>query len=324
MLGKNLSEGRLEVTKAFDCFWEYASERQQIYLRRLAGLAPPWTDDPILAEYRFTNVYRASDRVSQYLINQVQSKGDSSWKEVFTRTLVFKLFNRISTWELLKENLNAITSEMVLKRRLEPVLAQASERKLAIYNPAYIMPPPQDFNGPKFARHLKLVRILIRDKTHLKIQKAKNLQEAFKILRSYSSFGDFLAYQLIIDLNYSRHLRFQESEFVVAGPGARRGIQKTFLSRAGLSDSQLILWTAKRQDKEFERRELAWSRINNRPLQLIDIQNIFCELDKYTRLALPDLSVGVAGKRPKQRYKPIPLKITARFPSKWKEERTNI
>ena len=44
------------------------------------------------------------------------------------------------------------------------------------------------------------------------------------------------------------------------------------------------------QDKDLK----TWFRfqkIGNRPLQLIDCQNIFCELDKYCRQALPDLSL---------------------------------
>ena len=38
--------------------------------------------------------------------------------------------------------------------------------------------------------------------------------------------GDFLAFQLLIDLNYSNLTDFSEMDFVVAGPGARDGIRK--------------------------------------------------------------------------------------------------
>jgi len=54
-----------------------------------------------MLSYRFTNVYRASDRVSQYLIRRVIYEGDQSEEEVFFRTLLFKIFNRIETWEIL-------------------------------------------------------------------------------------------------------------------------------------------------------------------------------------------------------------------------------
>ena len=37
-----------------------------MFFRRLADPVGPWTDAPILDRYRFTNVYRANDRVTQF------------------------------------------------------------------------------------------------------------------------------------------------------------------------------------------------------------------------------------------------------------------
>ncbi|HEV2187580.1 MAG TPA: nucleotide kinase domain-containing protein, partial [Stellaceae bacterium] len=61
----------LRPTAVFDSYWRFAAERQAIFVRRLAGMPAPWTDDPILARHRFTNAYRAADRVSQFLIREV-------------------------------------------------------------------------------------------------------------------------------------------------------------------------------------------------------------------------------------------------------------
>src|ERR1043166_6476543 len=95
----------LSPTAVFDTYWRFAAERQAIFMRRVRGLAPPWTTDPILARHRFTNVYRASDRVSQYLIRHVLYEGDRAMEEVFFRALLFKLFNRIDTWRSLRARL---------------------------------------------------------------------------------------------------------------------------------------------------------------------------------------------------------------------------
>ncbi|MCI0591377.1 MAG: hypothetical protein L0Y67_07235, partial [Gammaproteobacteria bacterium] len=61
----------LKATPIFDTYWQFAAKRQDLFMRRIKGERLPWTDDPVLAAYRFTNVYRASDRVSQYLIANV-------------------------------------------------------------------------------------------------------------------------------------------------------------------------------------------------------------------------------------------------------------
>src|SRR4051812_26195126 len=66
---QHLAPARL--TAVFDSYWRFAAERQAIFFRRIEGARAPWTNDPILGTYKFTNAYRASDRVSQYLIRSV-------------------------------------------------------------------------------------------------------------------------------------------------------------------------------------------------------------------------------------------------------------
>ena len=95
----------VRVSPVFWTFWRFAAERQEVFFRRMAGLAQPWTDDRILQEYRFTNVFRASDRVSQFLIRNVICAGPQTAAELFFRIILFKLFNRIDTWELLSSEL---------------------------------------------------------------------------------------------------------------------------------------------------------------------------------------------------------------------------
>ena len=99
----------LRPSKVFDTYWRFAAERQEIFFRRIGGAPPPWTADPILREFKFTNAYRASDRVSQYLIKHVIYVGDQTPDELIFRILVFKMFNRIEIWELLEESLGGIS-----------------------------------------------------------------------------------------------------------------------------------------------------------------------------------------------------------------------
>ena len=54
------------------------------------------------------------------------------------------------------------------------------------------------------------------------------MAQAFEILRSYPTIGNFLAYQFVTDLNYGDLIDFSEMEFVVPGPGALDGIRKCF------------------------------------------------------------------------------------------------
>ncbi|MCY4089158.1 MAG: putative DNA base hypermodification protein [Candidatus Saccharibacteria bacterium] len=302
--------------KGFDYFWQYTSQRQQIYYLQLAGKQPPFSDDPILNTYRFTNVYRATDRVSQYLINHVQYNQAWDWLNTFARTMIFKLFNRIDTWQYLVSQLGQLKLDDLLSKRIDRTL-EALMKIQPLYNPAYVMPPYYRGRGLKYIGHLDLLRLMIKNQVPQLIQSAKTMEEAFLILRSYHSIGDFLAYQFIIDLNYSPHLQFSENDFVVAGPGSLRGLRKCFANVTKANASQFISWATKNQDEEFRKRKLPWQNLRGRPMQLIDIQNVFCEVDKYTRLAAPSLNQEILGKRPKQYYRPSSNLLTANFPSKW-------
>ena len=108
---------KLRATEVFDSYWRFACERQIIFLKRVAGHPPPWTEDTVLQSFRFTNVYRASDRVSQFLIRQVIYEGEQSEEEVFFRTVLFKLFNKVDTWRTLQERLGALTWRYTFVKR---------------------------------------------------------------------------------------------------------------------------------------------------------------------------------------------------------------
>ena len=83
-------------------------------------------------------------------------------------------------------------------------------------------------------------------------------------------------------------------EFVVAGPGALDGISKCFSDTAGLNAPEIIRFMTERQEAEFERLGLQFQSLWGRPLQLIDCQNVFCEVSKYARIRHPEIA-GVSG-----------------------------
>jgi len=279
-------------------------------------MAPPWTNDPILQEYKFTNVYRASDRVSQYLIRRVAYFGDQSEEEIFFRTILFKLFNRISTWELFERCFGTISWKTFNLARYDAILSNELHRGEKLYSAAYIMPCPP-FGAPKkHTNHLMLLDKMMKDNVPAKVANATSLEHVFSILRAYPSIGDFLAFQFAIDLNYTNLINFSEMDFVVPGPGARSGLRKVFRDSCGLSDEDVIRAMAEQASEEFERYALPFRNLWGRSLQLIDCQNLFCEVDKYARVAFPDAN-GSGRARIKQRYR-SGLKMTEQwYPPKW-------
>jgi hypothetical protein len=309
-------------TPVYDTYWHFAAKRQEIYFRRLAGAQAPWTDDPILLRFKFTNAYRAADRVSQFLIRDVIYSGHRNPEETFFRTILFKLFNKIETWQLLSDRLGDISYRSYRFEQYDEVLTAARMRGIRIYSGAYIMPsgprPSAGGDPRKHRNHLRLLEQMMRDQLPARIEASRSLQKSFELLRSLPSIGDFLAYQFATDINYSEVTNFGEGEFVVPGPGARDGITKCFRSLGGLNEAELIRVVADRQQEEFQRLGLSFRTLWGRPLQLIDCQNLFCEVDKYARVRHPEIPSASGRTRIKQQFvarlsdAPRPM-----FPPKW-------
>lgn len=304
----------------FDVYWLFAAERHAVYLRRVAGDPPPWTTDPVLASWRFTNAYRAADRVSQYLIRDVIYSGDQDPHEVVFRVLLFKWFNKISTWELLTDRLGPLRLATFDPSAAERVLSEARANGATVYSAAYIVPPIREATGPKHAGHLAQVVRMLDAGLAEDVVASESLEDLYRLLRGWSGLGDFLAYQFAIDLNYSAVVDHGENEFVVPGPGARDGIAKVWPD-ADLRDApSLIAQMVAEQHEHFARLGLDFPGLFGRDLKLIDCQNLFCEISKYARVAYADLP-GIAGRtRIKQAYRPGTLSApvpTPYFPPKW-------
>lgn len=309
-------------TVVYDTYWWFAAERQRIFFKRLADEPQPWTSDPIFARFKFTNAYRASDRTSQYLIRKVIYRDDlpRTEREVFFRTLLFRVFNKIGTWKLLETALGPITYEDYSFERFDRTLNNAMASGKAIYSAAYIMPPAPRVFGyrKKHQGHLALIERMIYDNLPERVADATSMQQGYELLHSYPTIGDFLAYQYITDLNYSEIINFCETEFVVPGPGAVDGIRKCFVDRGGLNEPEIIKFMADRQEQEFMRLGLDFQTLWGRPLQLIDCQNLFCEVDKYSRIRHPEVLGKSRRTRIKQKYQPHPDNMTVWYPPKWR------
>lgn len=308
-----------KTTPVFDTYWKFAAERQSIFFRRITGDNEKLTDDEILGTYKFTNAYRASDRVSQFLIRHVIYESSQSVEEVFFRIILFKTFNKIETWKLLKDRIGEISYRRYSFNAYDSILSDALGKRQSIYSAAYIMPSGSKSFGENFKHrnHLRLIEKMMSDKLPLQICNAKSMQIVFELLRSYPMIGDFLAYQYAIDVNYSELTNFSEMSFVVPGPGAKDGIRKCFSDSGGLSEVDLIKCMADRQEQEFHRLGIQFKNLWGRPLQLIDCQNLFCEVDKYSRVAHPEIA-GISGRtRIKQKFRLNSDAIDFFYPPKW-------
>lgn len=301
----------------FDLYWKFAAWRQEVFFRRIKNESPPpWTDDPIMQTYKFCNAYRASDRVSQYLIRDVIYRGSQNEEEVLFRILLFKIFNKIETWQYLERELGTVELSGFKFNVYSKLLQKAMDAGRVIYTSAYMSCATKAYGyHKKHENHLALIEEMLEDRLVDKITQAKSLEEVFQAIAKYRLLGKFMAYQLATDINYSEIIDFDEDTFTVAGPGAERGISKCFSDRGGKSNADIIRWMTENQEAQFKRLGIDFQDLWGRPLKAIDCQNLFCEVDKYCRVAHPELTSNRT--KIKAKFSPTPQLIEYFYPPKW-------
>ncbi len=300
-------------------YFYFMQERMKIFWNR-CNSSFPLTKDPILAKYKFTNVYRACDRVSQYLLSRIiyNSDKDISDKDLLLNILVFKIFNKIETWEYLINEVGWVRVENFDVKTISHLLTER-QQSFPIFSNAYMMTGSHkryNYLSTKHEKWLTMVKEeFIGGEIIDEIFDSKSLEDLYNTLHKCSFIGSFLAYQYAIDFNYAPFFNFDENSFVRAGIGAIRGIKKCFHSY-GNNFEDAIYYVHNNID--ILRTKYGFSDFKSIPGHqptLLDLQNCFCETDKYLRAKLPDLKVDNV--RIKQIYHPSPSPIFLTFPPKW-------
>ena len=306
------------ATAVFDAYWRFAVERQRVFFRRLRDDLV-LTTDSIIAQHRFTNAYRAADRVSQYLISHVIPGSQPTPNDLFFRILLFKIFNKIDTWEYLESRFGQLHFDMPITA-INSALTERMAAGNAIYSAAYIMPAPDCGQRMKHENHLLLLASMMRERMPERWASSCSLRELFNLLSGVRSLGPFLAFQYAIDLGYADIAPHDEGSYVVAGPGARNGLAKCFARTGRATPEELIMAVCEAQEEEFRARGLDFISLYGRRLQPVDCQNLFCEVDKYARVHHPNFAAG-GRSRIKQVYRRAGRPLDPlRFPRSWSLE----
>lgn len=305
---------------AYELYWKFAYERQRVFESRLDSRQGPWTDDPIIQAYKFCNVYRVTDRVSQYMIRDVCYNPEPSEPDdrIF-QIVAFRTFSNIATWESVRTILGrAPIIDDLLDGKFEQALEQTKEKLGKLYTGAFILCASDAYGRRrKHLNHVELFKdMFVNQRLGKKIITAKSLEEVYQFLHTFPLMGDFMSYQTAIDLNYSELVNFSENDFTKAGPGALRGIKKVFISTEGYTTEEVIRWMVEHQDEEFEKLGYDFKGLFGRKIHAIDAQGLFCETDKYCRQALPELAS--ARIRIKTKFTANKQPIELFFPPKWR------
>lgn len=280
------------LTTTADRFVYFIKERHQIYLRRQQKQTAPWTDDPILAQYRFCNVYRQLDRTTIWLNENWYPAFDP--KHQLFAACVARVFNHPDPLTVIRPLMRGgiAWNPEAIKRALKLHQNQGG----IVRGHAYIV----STNGQSLPFVDYIVdQVLTPIHDRLRFQhKFLNLGALSAWLQSFQGMGGFMAGQVIADVKY-RTERFSGGymsdwwTFVVPGPGSKRGLNRLL----GMPHDKPM------SERLFMRKFAEAALIANKvtlnekwpEMDAQDVQNCLCEFDKYERARLGQ-------GRPKQNY----------------------
>lgn len=259
---------------------DFIVERYRIHVRKdILGKPQPWTKNPVLKEYKFTNVFREDDRVSRALIELVSTNPDLTLEEKVLNTFLLRSWNNPNTFTDFGGPWSAdeIYDGLALKEAVRPtynrLLVENPDRKWwsSAYNQggtkyAWKFPDGEGFSrapseemGKKFKDYepdipLRVFHIgpwLKERKVFRRLMKAKDQEVAYNIIREIRGFASFLAYQVFVDLTYIEDFPFSENEFTVAGPGCKRGLDLVFSDYGGMTHEEALFFLRDNIDEYF-------------------------------------------------------------------------
>jgi hypothetical protein len=283
---------RIEQMLPFDRFVYYINERYEIKLTRDEGIDPQefWTKDPILKEYKFTNVKRAWDYTSRWL--QENWYDPYGMQPVAGMAAAFaRFFPYVPTLEAVgfpKES-TAFKPETNVSRWLgqsRHLLAKIQDRGVKIFSSAYIIGGVGAKRKVFWVVDKFLMPVL--DSGILMKEWNGTIDELHNKLTEFQGWGDFMTQEVILDLQQTFVLKNrpprEKQMYGYPGPGALRGLNRAYgrdlrqsIPRDGSVLEMIMLWEKLRGDKSGLNKEL------KRRLTVHDVEFNLCEFDKYSR-----------------------------------------
>lgn len=278
-------------------FLGFVEERHRIWEKRQAGAPQPWTRDPILAARKFTNVFRVLDPGSQFVLTDLLDP-EMPPEEFLLQCFLYRHTGRVEAWEYLPfvlgryplhEDLDdaleafqmyrgEVTTKTLQERSHADTPHKITRTKKTsarpVFTGAYLVFPQSAEKGTdKLESIVRLTQRLWDNGSFREFVDAETQRERFRALRWNKGVADFMSMQVLTDFGYSTE--FREDEYVVPGPGARKGA-----AALGMTGEEAIEWAyqAVRQSPDCP-------TIEGRKPSKMDIQNCLCEYSKYVRYA---------------------------------------
>lgn len=254
-------------------------KRELVRTMKEGDFPKPWTDDKILQEYRFCNVYREYDTVTKWIAKHYR-KPHFKDPDMWFALIVARLVN----WpETLAELGFPVPFD---KKKFIRVLEGRAKDGEKVFTGAYMIHAGDA--GISKARYLaeKVLAPLWKAREAIRPRYGASCNEYHAVLMKQKDMGSFMAAQVICDLKFTAALYYAKDwwTFAASGPGSMRGMSRVFEFPITKKWREAE-WRATMVTLQKEIDPLIRAAKLPR-LSAQDLQNCLCEFDKYERVRL--------------------------------------
>jgi hypothetical protein len=243
----------------------FMKERESIRIKKDEGLPKPWTKDPILQQYKFTNIHREDDRVSRWVAENWREPYSEDF-DVWFAMAVAVMSNKIEAMEAMGYPVpwNAQNFDDTMTKYGFGNAYMLTTHCKPIRKPAY---------------YAWVLSALWHNKEALNPRNFKTLVAWHENIILTHGVGSFLGGQIIAA---AKHTLYPEHytdfrTFVAPGPGSLRGLNR-ICQRPVDKKWDLVDFRERIADLNY------WVEAENIGMDFQDLQNCLCEYDKYCRV----------------------------------------
>ncbi len=259
--------------------WEWVSKREAVRVKKDAGEPGPWTDDPILATYRFCNVRREDDRGTVWIRENIRN----NWPDhphLWFMLCIARQINWPDTLYDIIENGAWPDREEFRTWQIADTLNARKARGEKVYTGAYMISAPAKKGACKQHYIADTVLGALWNRRDYFPKRANSLCAVHSWITQSNGWGQFMAYQAVVDMRFTSILDAAEDaqSWAAAGPGTIRGLNRVH-GRA--LDFALPQYQALKEMRAIYKIATSETGVE---MDFSDVPNILCETDKFLRV----------------------------------------
>jgi hypothetical protein len=262
----------------------WVREREQIRLRKERGDAFPWTEDEILQTYRFCNVRREDDRGTVWIREHIREPF-AGHPYLWLMLCIARQINWPATLDELILTGAWPDDEGAFKPAdITGALNHRKARGDKVYTGAYMISAPAEKGADKQAYIAEVVCGALWERrerfANWFIRPSRTLQGTHEAICRSNGWGQFMAYQAVVDMRFTALLADapDAASWAAAGPGTMRGLNRLHGRPVDATVSQERALSEMRAIYKIVEAETGVA------MDFSDVPNILCETDKYLRV----------------------------------------